>query len=49
MAHSTIQEEGKMRMQWSIFGRGYEFLGRAANSLQSPFLPAHSSTGNLWF
>jgi len=29
-----------MSVQWSIFGRGYEFLRRAASSLQSPFLLA---------
>ena len=29
-----------MGVQSSIFGRGYEFLRRAANSLQSPFLVA---------
>jgi len=29
-----------MSVQWSIFGRGYEFLRLAASSLQSPFLLA---------
>ena len=40
MARSTIQEENEMCVQWSIFVSGYEFLKRAANSLQSPFLLA---------
>jgi putative oxidoreductase len=40
MARSTIQEENEMSVQWFIFGRGYQFLRRAANSLQSPFLLA---------
>jgi putative oxidoreductase len=40
MARFTIQEENEMIVQWSIFGRGYEFPSRVANSLQSPFLLA---------
>ena len=40
MARSSVQEEKEMSVQWSIFGRGYEFLRRAASSLQSPFLLA---------
>src|SRR5271167_4501728 len=40
MARFTIQEENEMSVQWSISWRGYEFLRRAAISLQSPFLLA---------
>jgi len=37
---SKIQEESEMNVRSSILGRGYEFLTRVANSLQSPFLLA---------